>query len=82
VSWLCMSDPTYEVYAVEFTDEHSDAEPSLGRVWLLGVVNDEKVFRRAISELELHAQKERNSLVLVAERVRDVAAGQSAPLGA
>jgi|GEM_PF-6237559 hypothetical protein len=78
LSWLCMGDPTYEVYAVEFTDEDSQAGP-LGRVWLLGVVNDEKVFRQAISELELHAQRERNSLVVIAERVRDTAAGQSAP---
>lgn len=72
VSWLCVDDPTYELYAVEFADE-SEGHASPGRVWLLGVLREQPAVVEALGELERHAQHERNSLVAVAEAVQTAA---------
>jgi hypothetical protein len=76
VSWLGLDDRTNEVYAIErLRPCHPDDARPTGRVWLLGVVPDKKQVHRVIDELEWHAQRERNSLMVVARAVR---AGSSA----
>jgi hypothetical protein len=68
VSWLNADDPTYEVYAIERMPAFRE-EAQTGRVWLLGVLRDYGPAHEMLSELQLHAQGERNSLVVVAEAV-------------
>ncbi len=73
LSWLCMETggykPTYEIYAVEIIQTDP---PAKGRVWLMGVIRDRHRVVDVLSELEQYAQRERNSLVLVASRICEV----------
>lgn len=76
VSWLCIADganeaPTYEVYAIEFPGR--DLSEESGRVWLMGRIESRDTIRALLPELEQRAQRERNSLVVVAQRIRDAA---------
>jgi hypothetical protein len=73
VSWLCIDDPTYEVYAIERLKNPFGRGPNTGRVWLFGVLRDHQFVDTALRELERYAQAERNSLVVVAKAVRDAA---------
>jgi hypothetical protein len=73
LSWLCVGTageaPTYEIYAVEIGETEG---LSRGRVWLMGVVLDGRRIADILSDLEQHAQGERNSLVVVASRINQV----------
>jgi hypothetical protein len=76
VSWLSIADranetPTYEVYAIEFPGR--DLSEESGRVWLMGRIESRDTIRSLLPELEQRAQRERNSLVVVAQRIRDAA---------
>jgi hypothetical protein len=76
VSWLSIADredeaPTYEVYAIEFPG--GDLSEESGRVWLMGKIESRDTIRSILPELEQCAQRERNSLIVVAQRVRDAA---------
>jgi hypothetical protein len=76
VSWLSITDhagetPTYEVYAIEFPGGKLSEES--GRVWLIGKIENRDTIRSILPELEQHAQRERNSLIVVAQRIRDAA---------
>ena len=73
VSWLSIADregttPTYEVYAIEFPG--GDRNEETGRVWLMGKVENRDMIHAILPELEQHAQRERNSLVVVAQRLQ------------
>lgn len=73
VSWLSIADrdgetPTYEVYAIEFPGGSLSAET--GRVWLLGEIQSRDTIRAILPELQEHAQDERNSLIVVAQRIQ------------
>lgn len=70
VSWLNMGDPTYELYAIELLQ---GGEPAGGRVWLLGRLTESAAVEATVTELERYAQRERNSLVVVAEAVAQAA---------
>jgi hypothetical protein len=72
VSWLGLDDPTHEIDAIERLHWHSDDARTTGRVWLLGAVPDKEDVYRVTSELERYAQRERNSLVVLAQAVRAV----------
>jgi hypothetical protein len=74
LSWLCMGEPTYEVYAVELLDRPRPDGAHCGRLLVLGVVHDREILRDALEPLERHAMRERNSLVSAALAVRDAAA--------
>ena len=63
--------PTYEVYAIEFPHEPSSEET--GRVWMMGEIQSRDTIRAILPELEKHAQGERNSLVVVAQRIQNAA---------
>jgi hypothetical protein len=41
-----------------------------GRVWLMGKVDSRDTIRAILPELEWRAQRERNSLVVVAQRIQ------------
>jgi hypothetical protein len=73
LSWLCMETggyiPTHEIYAVEIIQTDP---PAMARVWLMGIVRDRHRVIDILSELEQYAQRERNSLVLVASRISEV----------
>lgn len=76
VSWLCIADregvtPTYEVYAIEFIGGNLSDET--GRVWLMGKIESRETILAILPELELRAQRERNSLVVVAQRIQSAA---------
>lgn len=72
VSWLCMDDdPTRELYALEFVPDAGGNGRRTGRVWVLGKLSDWDTVKAVVGDLELYAQKERNSLVAVATAVRD-----------
>jgi hypothetical protein len=76
VSWLSIADresvtPTYEVYAIEFPGGGLSEET--GRVWLMGKIESRDTIRAILSELERCAQHERNSLVVVAQRIQNAA---------
>lgn len=72
LSWLCMGaageEPTHEIYAVQLGED----APERGRVWLMGIVLDRRRIVDVLSELEQHAQRERNSLVVVASKINQV----------
>jgi hypothetical protein len=73
VSWLSIADregtkPTYEVYAIEFPG--GDRNEKTGRVWLMGKIENRDTIHAILPELEQHAQRERNSLVVVAQRLQ------------
>ena len=72
VSWLCeRKDPTGEVYAIEFLDGPSPRDGyQFGRVWLLGELHGWDNAMRALGDLQLDVQNERNSLIVVAGAVR------------
>jgi hypothetical protein len=63
-------EPTYEMYAVQLGEMDSTTRE---RVWLMGVVPDRRKVAEILSEFEIHAQRERNSLVAVASKINDVA---------
>jgi hypothetical protein len=77
VAWF--DDSSHELYALERLNPRPDVIPlsgpspgdasGSGRVWLLGVLDDQAEVSSVIGELESHAQWERNSLVVVAEAV-------------
>ncbi len=74
VSWLSIADrdgvtPTYEVYAIEFVG--ADLSEETGRVWLMGKIESRDTIREILPELERRAQGERNSLVVVAQRIQN-----------
>jgi hypothetical protein len=74
VSWLSIADrtsetPTYEIYAIEFPGR--DPSEGGGRVWLMGRIESRDTIRAIMPELEQRAQRERNSLVVVAQRICD-----------
>ncbi len=72
LSWLNMHHPTYELYAIEQTQRRRDDAGVLrttGRVWLLGALDDRGRVDETIGEIQQHAQRERNSLVVLAEAV-------------
>lgn len=76
VSWLSIADrndeiPTHEVYAIEFPG--GEASEESGRVWLMGKIESHDTIYSILPELQQRAQRERNSLVVVAQRVRDAA---------
>jgi hypothetical protein len=76
VSWLSIPDsegepPTNEVYAIEFPGGKLSEES--GRIWLMGKIESRDTIRSILPELQQRAQHERNSLVVVAQRVRDAA---------
>jgi hypothetical protein len=76
VSWLSIVDredetPTYEVYAIEFPGGELSEES--GRVWLMGKIERRDTIRSILPELQQRAQRERNSLIVVAQRIRDAA---------
>jgi hypothetical protein len=75
VSWLCEDDDsTKEVYAVEFFPAEIGGARLFGRVWLLGKLQDWQAAKRALGDLQRHAQNERNSLIVAAKAIG--AAGQ------
>lgn len=74
VSWLSIADrtnetPTYEVYAIECPGR--DPSEWSGRVWLMGRIESRDTICAILPDLEQRAQRERNSLVVVAQRIRD-----------
>jgi hypothetical protein len=76
VSWLSIADkaneaPTYEVYALEFPGR--DLSEGSGRVWLMGRIESRDTIRAILPDLEQRAQRERNSLVVVAQRIHGAA---------
>jgi hypothetical protein len=68
---LRVGEATHEVYAIELRTVSGDSETRTGRVWLCGQIRERRTFKRAVEDLERYAQRERNSLVVVAEAVRD-----------
>jgi hypothetical protein len=62
-------EPTHEMYAVEIIQTNP---PAKGRVWLIGIARDRQRVIEVLAELEQYAQRERNSLVLVATRISDM----------
>jgi hypothetical protein len=58
------------MYAVQLGEMDSTTRE---RVWLMGVVPDRRKVAEILSEFEIHAQRERNSLVAVASKINDVA---------
>jgi len=70
LSWLCMHDPTYELYGIELLRPMREEQPRTGRVWLLGRLESEEAVDDAVRELMRHAQAERNSLVAVASAIQ------------
>ncbi len=76
VSWLSIADregvtPTYEVYAIEFPG--GDISDETGRVWLMGKIESRDTIHAILPELERRAQRERNSLVVIAQRIQNAA---------
>jgi hypothetical protein len=59
---------THEVYAIESLDD-SDPFAEDGRVWLLGRIHKRAGLKRALGEMQLHAMRDRNSLIAAADAV-------------
>jgi hypothetical protein len=69
ISWLCEDDPAHEIYAIERLPHPDEVGLVTGRVWLLGVLGNRRLVDEALSELSLHAENERNSLIVAAESI-------------
>jgi hypothetical protein len=78
ISYLCLDDPTHEVYAIELLWPPREDGSTTGRVWVLGRLRDRGLLRAALKELEEHAMRERNSLISAALAVRAAMARDSA----
>jgi len=87
ISWLCDHDKfmgddelvhgdgdeaTAEVYALEVWPRDVDRREA--RVWLLGKLHTRAAVDRALDDLQLHAMRERNSVVAAAEAVARISA--------
>lgn len=72
ISWLCQDPATYEVYGIERLSNVSEHSPTTGQVWLLGRIPSRELLDSALEELEVHAQRERNSFAAAARAVARV----------
>lgn len=78
ISWLCLDEPTYEVYAIELPDRPGGALEGARRLWVLGVLRDRSAVEAALLDLIRNAMRERNSLVTAALAI-DRAAALASP---